>query len=239
MVKDRAPLSSTALVLVPDMNCTEALFRRQSEALSGRVAITVADTGSDDTMTAMAKRLLAAAPRRFALAGHGMGAFVALEVMREAPQRVERLALLNGRASLDMPEDAELRLASLKLTETGRFDDVHAARWSRLVHIRRLHDTELEAEAKAMAERTGPARSLRQLKAVLSRPDFEPGLKAIRCPTLVLAGADDAVSPPFMSEDIAEAIKGADLVVVPDCGHLSPLERPEAVTAALEGWLGV
>lgn len=239
MVKDRALLSSTALVLVPDLNCTEALFRRQCEALAGRIAVTVADNGSDETMTAMAKRLLATAPRRFALAGHGMGAYVALEVMREAPQRVERLALLNGRASLDMPEDTELRLASVKLAETGRFDDIHAIRWSRLVHIRRLHDASLEAEAKAMAEKTGPARFLRQQKAILSRPDFEPGLKAIRCPTLVLTGTDDAVSPPFMSEDIAEAIAGAELVVVPDCGHLSPLERPEAVTAALEKWLGL
>lgn len=225
------------LVLVPGLNCTADLFGPQVEAFSGRFEIIIADHSQDDTIAAIARRLLAAAPPRFALAGLSMGGYIALEVMRQAPQRVERLALLDTRASADAPEDAELRQVAIKFAETGRFDDIHGILWPRLVHIRRLGDEALEAVVRRMADRTGPARFIRQQKAVIARPGYEAGLAAIRCPTLIVVGDEDAITPRFMSEDMADAIAGSRLVVVPDCGHLSTLERPEAVNAALEGWL--
>jgi pimeloyl-ACP methyl ester carboxylesterase len=231
------PSGRPPLVLVPGLNCTADLFGPQVEALSGRFDITIADHSQDETIVAIARRLLAAAPPRFALAGLSMGGYVALEVMRQAPQRVERLALLDTRASADAPEDTELRQVAIKFAETGRFDDIHGILWPRLVHIRRLGDEALEAAVRRMADRTGPARFIRQQRAVMARPAYEAGLKAIRCPTLVLVGEDDAITPRFMSEDMAEAIAGSRLVVVPDCGHLSTLERPEAVNTALESWL--
>lgn len=227
----------TPLVLVPGLNCTAELFAPQVEAFGDRFDISVADHASDSSIADVARRLLAAAPPRFALAGLSMGGYVALEVMRQAPQRVERLALLDTRASADAPEDTEIRLVAIKFAETGRFDDIHGILWPRLVHIRRLGDAALEAVVRRMADKTGPARFIRQQRAVMGRPDFQPGLAAIRCPTLVLVGEDDAITPRFMSEDMADAIAGAKLVVVPDCGHLSTLERPEAVNAALEAWL--
>lgn len=230
-------MAKPALVLVPGLNCTADLFAPQAAALAGEADIIIADHTADETVEAIAKRLLAAAPPRFALAGLSMGGYVALEVMRQAPQRVLRLALLDTRASADMPEDTELRMAAIKMAQTGRFDDIHAVLWPRLVGLKRMGDRELEAVVRSMAEQTGPARFIRQQRAVIARPDFEPGLKAIRCPTLVLVGDQDAITPPFMSEDMAEAIAGAKLVVVPDCGHLSTLERPEAVNAALTEWL--
>jgi pimeloyl-ACP methyl ester carboxylesterase len=247
MVKDNRTMINPAsrrpsaaplpLVLVPGLNCTAELFAPQVEVFGGRHPISIADHASDETIPAIARRLLAAAPPRFALAGLSMGGYIALEVMRQAPQRVERLALLDTRASADAPEDTEIRLAAIKFAETGRFDDIHGILWPRLVHIKRLGDTDLEAVVRRMADRTGPARFIRQEKAVIARSSYETTLSAIRCPTLVLVGEGDAITPRFMSEDMADAIAGAELVVVPDCGHLSTLERPEAVNAALEAWL--
>lgn len=230
-------MNKPALVLVPGLNCTGDLFAPQVEALRDVADITIADHGSDDTIPAIARRLLAAAPRRFSLAGLSMGGYIALEVMRQAPQRVERLALLDTRASVDLPAESEIRQASIKLAETSRFDEVHQTMWHRLVPTKRWGDAALDAVVRDMAQKTGPRRFIQQQRAIIDRPNFEPGLKAIRCPTLVLVGDEDAITPPFMSEDMAEAIPNATLVVVPDCGHLSTLERPEAVNAALRDWL--
>lgn len=226
------------LVLVPGLNCTAELFGPQIEVFGGRCDISIADHARDETIADIARRLLAAAPPRFALAGLSMGGYVALEVMRQAPQRVERLALLDTRASPDAPEDTEIRQVAIKFAETGRFDDIHGILWPRLVHLGRLGDAALERVVRTMAEKTGPARFIRQQRAVMGRADFLPALSAIRCPTLVLVGAEDAITPRFMSEDMADAIAGSRLVVVPDCGHLSTLEQPAAVNAALEAWLG-
>lgn len=230
-------MSALPLVLVPGLNCTGLLFAPQVAAFGAERPVSIADHREGETIEAIARQLLKEAPPRFALAGLSMGGYVALEVMRQAPGRVDRLALLDTRASPDSPEDREVRHVTIRLAETGRFDDIHAALWPRLVHLSRLRDGALEAGVRAMGEATGPRVFVRQQKAVMSRRDFRPGLGAIACPTLVLVGDQDAITPPFMAEDMAAAIPGARLVVVPDCGHLSTLERPEAVNAALAAWL--
>ncbi|MBN8941362.1 MAG: alpha/beta fold hydrolase [Rhizobiales bacterium] len=230
-------MASEPLVLVPGLNCTAALFAPQVQALGRRSQAIIADITRDATIAGMADRLLADAPPQFALGGLSMGGYVALEVARRAPERVTRLALLDTRASPDTEQDAEIRGMTIKFAERGHFDEVHKLLWGRLVHDTRRRDTTLEAVVHAMHTETGPELFIRQQKAVLARPDYQPELAAIGCPTLVLVGDGDAVTPPFMSEDMAEAIPGARLVTVPECGHLSTLERPEAVSAALGEWL--
>ena len=225
------------IVFVPGLNCTAELFRPQIDALAADHAIRIADHGSDDSITGMAKSLLAAAPPRFALAGLSLGGYVALEVMRQAPRRVTRLALLDTRASPDSPQDAEIRHMLIKLAEIGKFDDVHSMLWPRLVHPSRFGDKALESIVHTMSDETGPKRFIRQQRAALSRPDLRDELSMIACPTLVLVGDEDAITPPFMAEDMASVIAGSTLTIVPDCGHLSTLERPDVVTAALQQWL--
>jgi pimeloyl-ACP methyl ester carboxylesterase len=225
------------IAFVPGLNCTGALFRPQIDALGSDHDIRVADHSADDSIAGIAKALLAAAPPRFALAGLSVGGYVALEVMRQAPRRVTRLALLDTRASPDNPQDAEIRHMLIKLAEIGKFNDVHPMLWPRLVNPERFGDKALEEIVRMMADETGPKRFIRQQRAVLARADLRDELGAIRCPTLVLVGDQDAITPPFMSEDMASVIPGSTLTVVPDCGHLSTLERPEAVTQALVQWL--
>lgn len=225
------------LVFVPGLNCTADLFRPQIEALEASHDIHVADHSVDDSITGIARALLAAAPPRFALCGLSMGGYVALEVVRQAPRRVTHLALLDTRASPDTAEDSSIRHMLIKLAETGRFDDVHPMLWPRLVRPGVFGDRDLEAKVRAMAEETGPKRFIRQQRAVIGRSDPRGDLGAITCPTLVLVGDQDAITPPFMAEDIASVIPRATLEVVPNCGHLSTLEQPEAVTAALKGLL--
>jgi len=226
-----------ALVLVPGLNCTRALFGAQIEALGSDRPILVADHSRDETMEALAARLLAAAPQRFALAGLSMGGYVALAVMRQAPHRVTRLALLDTNARADAPAARENRERLIALAQGGCFAEVHDALWPRLVHPDRQADAGLEATVRGMMTETGPEAFVRQQRAIMTRPDARDGLARIQLPTLVLVGAEDVLTPPEQAREMAGLIPGASLVEVPRCGHLSTLEEPDAVTEALRGWL--
>jgi pimeloyl-ACP methyl ester carboxylesterase len=225
------------LMLVPGLNCTEALFRPQIEALSEDYDIRVADHRQDETIPTIAVRILASAPERFAIAGLSMGGYISLEVLRQAPRRVTRLALLDTTARPDTEEGRKNRERLIALAQSGRFEEVHAALWQRLVHPSRYGDKALEGVVIEMMRDTGPEAFVRQQRAIMGRPDSRPMLPAIEIPTLVLVGDGDAITPPEMAREMAEAIEWASLVVVPDCGHLSSLERPEAVNQALSAWL--
>ena len=225
------------LVLVPGLNCTRALFEPQIRALAGERSILFADHASDATMEGVARRLLDAAPERFAIVGLSMGGYVALEVMRQAAERVTRLALLDTSARADTDEQRQARETLIAMAESGRFAEVHAELWPKLVHPGRRHDQALEGAVKAMARETGPEGFVRQQRAIMSRRDARAMLPGIEIPTLVLVGAEDALTPPERAREMAEAIEWASLVVVPECGHLSSLEQPEAVTQALRLWL--
>jgi pimeloyl-ACP methyl ester carboxylesterase len=225
------------LMLVPGLNCTEALFRPQIEALSEDYDIRVADHRQDETIPTIAVRILASAPERFAIAGLSMGGYISLEVLRQAPRRVTRLALLDTTARPDTEEGRKNRERLIALAQSGRFEEVHAALWQRLVHPSRYGDKALEGVVIEMMRDTGPEAFVRQQRAIMGRPDSRPMLPAIEIPTLVLVGDGDAITPPEMAREMAEAIEWASLVVVPDCGHLSSLERPEEVNQALSAWL--
>lgn len=225
------------LVLVPGLNCTRALFEPQIVALGEGRSIVVADHARDPTMEDIARRLLDAVPGRFAIAGLSMGGYVALEVLRQAPERLTRLALLDTSARPDTDEQRQAREALIALAESGRFEEVHVQLWPRLVHPSRREDRALEAIINAMMHETGPGGFVRQQRAIMDRRDARPNLPGVEIPTLVVVGAQDILTPPERAREIAEAVEWASLVVVPECGHLSTLERPDAVTEALRLWL--
>jgi pimeloyl-ACP methyl ester carboxylesterase len=225
------------LLLVPGLNCTGALFRPQIAALASIADCTVADHGGADSLEAIASLILAAAPSRFALAGLSMGGYVAIEIIRQAPERVTRLCLIDTRASMDAPEDAERRRRTIALAEGGQFEALHGILWPRLVHPARQGDATLEGQVLEMMRDTGAARFIRQQTAVLNRRDYAPTLSAMRLPVSIIVGEADLITPPFESRKMQALIRGAGLSLVPDCGHLSTLERPEEVNALLQAWL--
>lgn len=230
-------MTSPNLVLVPGLLCTEALYGSQIKALAGRCSISVADHKRDDSVAAIARRVLADAADRFALVGLSMGGYVALEIMRQAPHRVERLALLDTSARPDTPEQTENRKRLVALAERRGVEVPAREMFAKLVAPARADDPTLAAAFLAMAAETGAAGFARQQAAIAARPDSRPTLAAITCPTLVAVGAEDQLTPPALAAEIAAAIPASRLEIIPGCGHLSTLEAPAAVTAALERWL--
>lgn len=229
--------SSLPILLIPGLGCTARLYTEQLPALWTFGPVTVADHRRADSMDAIARQILDAAPPRFALAGLSMGGYIALAIMRIAPERVVKLALLDTGARSDTPEASEKRKASIALAKAGKLDEINAMLWPVLVHKDRQGDAALRKIAGDMTLAAGAEAFIRQQTAIMTRPDSRPGLPAITCPTLILVGDCDQLTPPALSEEMASLIPGSRLVVVPDCGHLSTLERPQAVTQALVEWI--
>jgi pimeloyl-ACP methyl ester carboxylesterase len=225
------------IVLIPGLLASARLYREQLPTLWRFGSVTVADHTRADSVPAIARSILATAPPRFALAGLSMGGYLAFEIVRQAPERVERLALLDTSAQPDTPELTERRRKQIALAQRGHLAEVVELQFEILLHPDRQHDESLRALVRLMAQETGADAFVRQQTAIIGRPDSRPGLAAIRCPTLVLVGDGDALTPPDLAVEIAEGIDGARLVVVPESGHLSTLERPEPVTRALVQWL--
>ncbi len=225
------------LVLLPGLLCDHALWRYQVEALSDIADPWIADLTNADSVEEMAHGVLAHAPERFALAGLSMGGYVCFEIVRQAPQRVSRLALLDTKASPDSSEQRRRRRGLLSLAGKGRFKGVTPQLLPMLLHEDRLNDARLTGIVTGMAERVGREAFIRQQTAILARPDSRDILPDVKAPTLVLCGKEDALTPMAEHKAMAEAIPGAELVVVPHCGHLAPLERPDAVNTAMRRWL--
>jgi pimeloyl-ACP methyl ester carboxylesterase len=228
---------ATPVVLVPGLACSPRIFAAQLPALWQQGPVFVANHLRDNTMTAIARRILAEAPPRFALAGHSMGGYVCLEIYRQAPDRVARLALLNTYARPDMPEAAEHRRRWIAEVTQGRYHAVLERLFVDAVHPNLAHDAVLKQIVLDMGDQVGPDAFIRQLEAIMTRDDARPVLASITCPTLVLTSDSDNAVPNKASFAMAEAIPGAKLVVVPECGHLPPLEQPDMLTAALRDWL--
>ena len=228
---------SLPIVLVPGLNCSARLYADQIPALWRFGPVFVADHTRDDSIPALARRILAAAPPRFALAGLSMGGYISFEIMRQAAERVAKLALLDTGARAETPEQTQMRRPRIELAKAGRMAEVSDSLLPILVHPDRQNDEALKQLMRTMAEEVGAEAFLRQQQAIMARPDSRPSLPAIACPTLVLVGENDQGTPPALSEEIAAAIPGSRLVVVPDCGHMSTLERPQAVADALVDWM--
>jgi pimeloyl-ACP methyl ester carboxylesterase len=225
------------IVLVPGLNCSARLYAEQIPALWRFGPVTVADHRRDDSMSAIAQRILATAPPRFALAGLSLGGYIALEMARQAPERVARLALLDTSARPETPEQTKVRMPLIALAQRGRFAEIADIQFPGFVHRDRHGDETLRRLVRAMAEETGPEAFVRQQQAIMSRQDARPGLAAISCPTVVIVGDGDELTPPVLAQEIAAGIRGSRLVTIPDCGHLSTMERPQAVNQTLVEWL--
>jgi pimeloyl-ACP methyl ester carboxylesterase len=225
------------ILLIPGLTATPRFYEPVIAALWRFGPVTIADHTRDDSMAAIARRILASAPPRFALAGHSMGGYVALEVMRQAPDRVAKLALLDTAARADTPEQTERRRQQIAIAAGGKMQAIVDLQFPNLVHPARRSDAALRRACDLMAEETGAQAFIRQQNAIIGRPDSRPSLAAIRCPTMILVGEQDAVTPLERSQEMAAAIAGARLVVVPECGHMCVLEQPARVAAELLAWL--
>jgi pimeloyl-ACP methyl ester carboxylesterase len=225
------------VVLIPGLLLTARFYAEQVPALWRFGPVTIADHTRADGMEAIAGQILASAPPRFALAGLSMGGYLAFEVMRQAPERVTRLALLDTSARPDTPEQSQGRRELMALAEAGRLDEVADHLLALFVHPDRLADEPLCDTVREMVRATGVEAFVREETAIIGRPDSRPDLAAIRCPTLVLVGDGDVLTPPELAVEIADGIAGARLVTIEHCGHLPPLERPEQVTDALVEWM--
>ena len=219
------------LVLIPGLGSDAAVWSRTIDELHG-VRCTVGDTLRDDSLSEMARRILAAAPATFVLAGVSLGGMVALEIMRAEPGRVTGLAIVDSNAFPDTPEQAEQRRRTIAAVRIGvdlRASGQASLAW--LVHPDAPAD--VRNEIVEMGIRVGAETYARQVEAVLHRPDQCPVLSGISVPTLVIAGANDAMIPVSCARAIAASIPGAELKVIPDCGHLPPIEKPLAVADLL------
>ncbi len=230
-----------ATVLLPGLVCDAAVWAHARTALGARGDVVIAEYGLLDSLGAMAEKVLAEAPPRFALAGHSMGGRVALEVARRAPARVAALALLDtGAAPLPAGEAGDREKAGRhELLAIARAQGMAAMaeRWVQgMIWKPRLQERALIDSVIAMFARRSPDIFAAQIRALLARPDASALLPGIRCPTLVLCGEDDAWAPAQRHRDMAAKIPGATLVLVPECGHMCTMERPEAVTRALLAW---
>jgi len=226
------------LALLPGLLLDRVLWRAQIDGLADMADCRVADLTARDSVSGMAADVLAAMPERFALAALSMGGYVALEIMRQTPERVLALALLDTTARPDSDDQTARRRGLIELAKKGKFKGVTRQLMPMLVHADRLNETALTGEVMAMAERIGRDAFLRQQTAIMTRSDSRPLLAQIACPSLILCGRQDALTPLAWHMEMATAIPEAHLVVIEDCGHLAPLERPAEVTAALRRWLG-
>ncbi len=227
----------TPIVLIPGLACTAELFAPQLPALWLQGPVTVASTLEGDAIAAIAAAILRDAPPRFALGGLSMGGYVALEIMRQAPERVAKLALLDTAARADTAEQSQQRRALVARAEAGDLEAVLRQIAPNLLHPDHRADKRLIEAQVRMGLAIGAADFARQQGAIMGRIDSRPHLAGIRVPTLVLVGDRDLLTPPDRSREMADAIPDARLVVIPECGHASTLEQPDAVNAALIEWL--
>jgi pimeloyl-ACP methyl ester carboxylesterase len=227
------------ILLVPGLVSSPRIFAPVTPALWRFGPVTVANHIRDNSMGAIARRILAEAPPRFALAGHSMGGYIAFEIMRQAPQRVAKLALINTQARPDTPEAIARRRSQIARAKSGDYHAVLDELFPGFVHPSRREDATLRQLVRDMGDDIGAEAFVRQQTAVLSRPDSRPTLAWIKCPTLVLSGDEDNTIPNSLSVEMADGIHGAKLVILSDCGHLPQPEQPQATAEALVEWLSI
>ncbi len=226
------------LILLPGLLCDAALWAAQVEGLADIADVRVADLTDANSMAGLAHGVLREAPERFALAGLSMGGYVAQEIMRQAPQRVTHLALIDTNARADTPEQSENRKRVMKLAEAGKLDQVVQEMLPNLLHPDNLHNPATADVFGQMAARIGVPAFLNQQTAIMNRVDGRADLARVECPTLILCGEQDALTPVKVHEEMLGSIgASAKMKVLADCGHLSPIEQPLAVTNTMRRWL--
>jgi pimeloyl-ACP methyl ester carboxylesterase len=223
------------ITFLPGLACDAEIWREQLAALSPRHTLRVSDVHSRfATLPQMAAALLAEQPGDLLLCGTSMGGMLALELQRQAPQRVKALAILASSARPDTPELIRLRSEAIVLFEQGRMLDVLQANLA--FAFDPAHALALTPRYLAMMQRAGAGQLIAQNRAVMARADFRPLLPAIACPTLVLVGESDLLTPPEQAREMAALIPGARLETIPRCGHLLTWEQPQRVNDLLTDW---
>ncbi|MDG4649661.1 alpha/beta fold hydrolase [Roseibacterium sp. SDUM158017] len=225
------------LVLLPGMMCDGRLFSPQIKALSDEREVVVGDLAGAADMGGLAEAVLSNAPQRFALAGLSMGGIVAMEIVARAPDRVERLALLDTNPRAELPEVKARRAPQIAAVRAGGLERVMREELKPNYLADGPHRAEILEVCMAMALDLGPEVFARQSLALRDRPDRQDALRAVRVPTLILCGALDALCPVERHELMHALVPGSRLVVVEGAGHMPTLERPEETTAALARWL--
>ena len=226
----------TILIVIPGLCSDAAVWQPTIEALGSSAVCQVGNTLADDSLSGMAERILAEAPERFSLAGVSMGGMVALEIMRLAPERVQRLALVDTNARSDTPpQAAQRRSANAAVLGTDNLGALAEGNLQYLVHP--AASAETRNALVQMTVRVGAETYARQNEALLARNDQRALLTTITVPTVVLVGAQDVMTPLTLSEEIRDGISGAQLHIIPDCGHLPPIEKPEEVAELFREWL--
>lgn len=224
------------LIMLPGLLNDERLWAQQQAILGRDRPVHIPDLTQDTSIAGMAARVLDAAPERFALAALSMGGYVALEIVRQAPQRVERLALVDTMARPDSPARARVRRGLLELAHMGTFKGVTPQLLPKLLHRRSL-GTPAADLVRAMAQTVGREGFISQQQAIIGRADYSSLLEQIRVPTLVIVGEDDQITPLEEAHFMHRHIAGSRLVVIPECGHLPPLEHPQRTCELLQEWL--
>lgn len=227
------------VIFLPGLLCDSGLWQAQLDGLTIDIDKKVADLTRASTITELAQQVLEHAPPHFALVGLSMGGYVAQEIVRQAPERVTHLALVNTSARPDTPETKERRSGLIALAHHGKFKGVTPRLLPMLLNAEHLENVAMTKLVMDMAERVGRDAFIRQQRAILSRIDGRPSLPHFpaRMHTLVIGGAQDALTPPEHAEEMAALIPAAKLVILDACGHLSPIEQPERVTALLDDLL--
>jgi pimeloyl-ACP methyl ester carboxylesterase len=231
-----------ALILVPGLMCNEAVWAPVIPFIAHAAQCQVVDHGSANNLPQMAEQLLRAAPDRFALAGHSMGARVAIEVYRQAPERVTRIALLDtGYMPLAEGDAGQIekdkRAQLLHIAQTQGVRSMASAWVQGMVHPDRLSDAALIEAIVAMFERKSAATFEAQIQALLTRPDARPVLQSLKVPTLIACGDQDLWAPLPQHQAMQALAPHARLTVWEAAGHMAPMERPQAVAEALLAWL--
>jgi len=230
-------MSNTPLVMIPGLACTGALFTDQQEVLGQSRDVIIGDHMRHDNMADIAAHILTGAPERFALAGLSMGGYISLEIMRQAPERVERLALLDTSARADTVDKTALRREALELASAGKYMAVCHSTLDLSIAASRHGDATLKAAIIDMAVQTGADVWAQQTEAIIARVNSVPLLSEISCPTMVVVGDEDQLTPPELAHEMAEGITGARLEMIADCGHMSAMEKSDQVTGLLQDWL--
>ena len=230
-------MARPTLVLLPGLLNTRRVFEPLIAALGEAADVVVPELYHCESIEEMAEAALGLAPERFALGGFSMGGYVAFEILRQAPRRVGRLALIDTQASPDSPESTARRRAFVDQSKIGRFHGVTSTLMPSLVHPSRLTDTSVTRPIVEMAQVIGADGFAREQRAIMARPDSRPLLVDIKVPTVVISGREDRTVPLARAEEMAADISHSQLVVIEQCGHMAPLERPAELAAALRRWL--
>jgi pimeloyl-ACP methyl ester carboxylesterase len=236
-------MTRTPLLLVPGLLCSPRLFAPQLAALGDVAEIVVPDWRQAplsifDSWEKTARWVIDRMPsEKFALAGLSLGGMIAVEIMQIAADRVTKLALLDTGMRAQNPTEQAIRRARIRLADEGRFELVLGLQMSRFIPAYRLPDKALVDEVMTMCTETGVEIYKRQEALAAGRADRRPDLPRITCPTIVVCGRDDSATPLFLSEEIAAAIGGSELVVIEQCGHLITMEKPDETNTILRRWL--